>query len=81
LPDKERIQLRKEMPQWQVKTLAGGNYWIGGFKDLRLTRRSTLHIDHCRRGQWTGTMFVIGKRDMEADAVSVRVHAKGNLRA
>ncbi len=27
------------------------------------------------------TMFVIGKRDMEADAVSVRVHAKGNLGA
>lgn len=27
------------------------------------------------------TMFVIGKRDMEADAVSVRVHSKGNLGA
>jgi threonyl-tRNA synthetase len=25
------------------------------------------------------TMFVIGKRDMEANAVSVRVHSKGNL--
>jgi hypothetical protein len=25
------------------------------------------------------TMFVIGKRDMEADAVSVRVHGQGNL--
>ena len=25
------------------------------------------------------TMFVIGKRDMEADAVSVRVHGKGNF--
>jgi threonyl-tRNA synthetase len=25
------------------------------------------------------TMFVIGKRDMGADAVSVRVHGKGNL--
>jgi threonyl-tRNA synthetase len=25
------------------------------------------------------TMFVIGKRDMEANAVSVRVHGKGNL--
>jgi threonyl-tRNA synthetase len=25
------------------------------------------------------TMFVIGKRDMEASAVSVRVHGKGNL--
>ena len=25
------------------------------------------------------TMFVIGKRDMEAGAVSVRVHGKGNL--
>jgi threonyl-tRNA synthetase len=25
--------------------------------------------------------FVIGKRDMEADAVSVRVHGKGNLGA
>jgi threonyl-tRNA synthetase len=25
------------------------------------------------------TMFVIGKRDLEADAVSVRVHGKGNL--
>jgi threonyl-tRNA synthetase len=25
------------------------------------------------------TMFVIGKRDLEADAVSVRVHSKGNL--
>jgi threonyl-tRNA synthetase len=25
------------------------------------------------------TMFVIGKRDMDADAVSVRVHGKGNL--
>ena len=24
------------------------------------------------------TMFVIGKRDMDADAVSVRVHGKGN---
>jgi threonyl-tRNA synthetase len=24
-------------------------------------------------------MFVIGKRDMEANAVSVRVHGKGNL--
>jgi len=24
-------------------------------------------------------MFVIGKRDMEADTVSVRVHGKGNL--
>jgi threonyl-tRNA synthetase len=27
------------------------------------------------------TMFVIGKRDIEADAVSVRVHGKGNLGA
>jgi threonyl-tRNA synthetase len=27
------------------------------------------------------TMFVIGKREMEADAVSVRVHGKGNLGA
>jgi len=27
------------------------------------------------------TMFVVGKRDMEADAVSVRVHGKGNLGA
>ncbi len=27
------------------------------------------------------TMFVIGKRDMESDAVSVRVHGKGNLGA
>ena len=27
------------------------------------------------------TMFVIGARDMEADAVSVRVHRKGNLGA
>jgi len=29
----------------------------------------------------THTMFVIGKRDMDADAVSVRVHGKGNLGA
>jgi threonyl-tRNA synthetase len=27
------------------------------------------------------TMFVIGKRDLEAEAVSVRVHGKGNLGA
>jgi len=27
------------------------------------------------------TMLVIGKRDMEAGAVSVRVHGKGNLGA
>jgi threonyl-tRNA synthetase len=27
------------------------------------------------------TMFVIGKRDMEANGVSVRVHGKGNLGA
>src|SRR6266542_1442078 len=27
------------------------------------------------------TMFVIGKRDMDADAVSVRIHGKGNLGA
>jgi threonyl-tRNA synthetase len=27
------------------------------------------------------TMFVIGKRDMDAGAVSVRVHGKGNLGA
>jgi threonyl-tRNA synthetase len=27
------------------------------------------------------TMFVIGKRDMNANAVSVRVHGKGNLGA
>ena len=27
------------------------------------------------------SMFVIGKRDMDADAVSVRVHGKGNLGA
>jgi len=26
-------------------------------------------------------MFVIGKRDVEADAMSVRVHGKGNLDA
>jgi hypothetical protein len=26
-------------------------------------------------------MFVIGKRDMEADAASVRVHGKANLGA
>jgi threonyl-tRNA synthetase len=26
-------------------------------------------------------VFVIGKRDMDADAVSVRVHGKGNLGA
>jgi len=27
------------------------------------------------------TMFVIGKRDMDAEAVSVRIHGKGNLGA
>jgi threonyl-tRNA synthetase len=27
------------------------------------------------------TIFVIGKRDLHADAVSVRVHGKGNLGA
>ena len=27
------------------------------------------------------TMFVIGKRDMDAGVVSVRVHGKGNLGA
>ena len=27
------------------------------------------------------TMFVIGKRDMDANAVSVRIHGKGNLGA
>ena len=27
------------------------------------------------------TMFVIGKRDLDANAVSVRVHGKGNLGA
>jgi len=27
------------------------------------------------------TMFVIGKRDMEASAVSVRLHGRGNLGA
>ena len=27
------------------------------------------------------TMFVIGTRDMDADAISVRVHGKGNLGA
>ncbi len=27
------------------------------------------------------SMFMIGKRDMEADAVSVLVHGKGNLGA
>ena len=27
------------------------------------------------------TLFVIGKRDIEADAVSVRVHGKGNIGA
>ena len=27
------------------------------------------------------TMFVIGKRDMEANAVGVRVHGEGNLGA
>jgi threonyl-tRNA synthetase len=27
------------------------------------------------------TMFVVGKRDMDADAVSVRIHGKGNLGA
>ena len=27
------------------------------------------------------TMFVIGKRDMEANVVSVRIHGKGNLGA
>jgi threonyl-tRNA synthetase len=27
------------------------------------------------------TMFVIGKRDMDTDAISVRVHGKGNLGA
>jgi threonyl-tRNA synthetase len=27
------------------------------------------------------TIFVIGKRDMEANAISVRVHGKGNVGA
>jgi threonyl-tRNA synthetase len=27
------------------------------------------------------TMFVMGQRDLEADAVNVRVHGKGNLGA
>ena len=27
------------------------------------------------------TMFVIGRRDMDADAMSVRIHGKGNLGA
>ncbi len=32
-----------------------------------------------QRAEQMHTMFVIGKRDMEADAVSVRIHGKGNL--
>ena len=37
-------------------------------------------IQHAERMK-VHTMFVIGKRDMEANAVSVRVHGKGNLGA
>ena len=35
----------------------------------------------CAEQMKVHTMFVIGKRDMEANAVSVRVHGKGNLGA
>jgi len=35
----------------------------------------------CAEQMKVHTMFVIGKRDMEADAISVRVHGKGNLGA
>jgi len=38
-----------------VKDLAGGNYWIAGFKDVQATRRNTLDVDHCRRRYWTRT--------------------------
>ncbi len=34
-----------------------------------------------RAEQMRVRMFVIGKRDMDANAVSVRVHGKGNLGA
>jgi hypothetical protein len=58
--------------QRQVKDRRWGNCWIVGFKDIQATTRNTLDVDHCRCWYWTGTMFVVGKRDMEADAVSVR---------
>jgi threonyl-tRNA synthetase len=35
----------------------------------------------CAEQMKVHTMFVIGKRDMEANAVSVRIHGKGNLGA
>ena len=47
-----------------------------------LTRSDVDLTERQRAGQMkVHTMFVIGKRDMDADAVSVRVHGKGNLGA
>jgi threonyl-tRNA synthetase len=47
-------------------------------RPARVVRRF-LFLDIFRMKVYT--TFVIGKRNMEADAVSVRVHRKGNLGA
>src|SRR5205823_3898682 len=52
------------------------------FFDLRYKDRDNINGKVQRAEQMkVHTMFVIGKRDMEANAVSVRVHGKGNLGA
>ena len=54
---------------------------------MKFARRSTPSSDQIngkiqRAEQMkVHTMFVIGKRDLEANAVSLRVHGKGNLGA
>jgi threonyl-tRNA synthetase len=46
--------------------------WVGTYGNINgKTQRAEQMKVH--------TMFVIGKRDMEANDISVRVHGKGNL--
>ena len=49
----------------------------------RSTNRPTRSTVRSQRAEQmkVHTMFVIGKRDMEANAVSLRIHGKGNLGA
>jgi len=67
LRNRLRHSIRRQYPVAKRKSI---NYWP--------PRRNT-DFRFCRRTNESHSIFVIQRRDLEANAVSLRVHRKGNL--
>src|SRR5438552_4173351 len=67
LRDQSRHSIRRRYQLLKTKSI---NYW---------RPRRNMAFRFCRRTNESHSIFVIQRRDLEANAVSLRVHRKGNL--